>query len=135
MFWILCKICGFHGGDYENVIFWDVTLRGCCKNLHFGGSYRIHHQGDKNGFARNNVSRNKQLRDAVKKYYGYYLCLHHQVKRGKHILSWVPQKELTIVTGQPMSCKLELINTGDQAKSKGVMGKYRIKPVVKFAHT
>jgi hypothetical protein len=32
----------------RNAIFWDVTLCGCCKNRHFGGSYHFHHQGGKN---------------------------------------------------------------------------------------
>jgi hypothetical protein len=33
----LCKIWGFHGGDYEEWCLWDVTPCGCCKNLRFGG--------------------------------------------------------------------------------------------------
>jgi hypothetical protein len=32
----------------ENVVFWDVTPCGSCKDRRFGGTYRIHHQGDKN---------------------------------------------------------------------------------------
>jgi hypothetical protein len=32
----------------KNVVFWDVTSRGSCKNQRFGGTYRLHHQGDKN---------------------------------------------------------------------------------------
>jgi hypothetical protein len=30
---------------------------GSCKNRQFGGTYRMHHQSDKNRQARNNVSR------------------------------------------------------------------------------
>jgi hypothetical protein len=32
----------------KNGTFWDVTPRGSCKNRRFGGTYRLHHQGDKN---------------------------------------------------------------------------------------
>jgi hypothetical protein len=35
-------------GDLKNVIFWDVTQCGSCKNWRFGGTQHIHHQGDKN---------------------------------------------------------------------------------------
>jgi hypothetical protein len=31
-----------------NGVFWDVTPCGSCKNRHFGGIYRLLHQGDKN---------------------------------------------------------------------------------------
>jgi hypothetical protein len=30
----------------KNVIFWDVMLCGPCKNRRFGGTYRLHHEGD-----------------------------------------------------------------------------------------
>jgi hypothetical protein len=39
----------------ENGVFWDVTLCGSCKNRRFGGTQRLHHQGDKNRWTRNNV--------------------------------------------------------------------------------
>jgi hypothetical protein len=42
----------------NNAVFCDVTPCGSCKNRHFGGTYRLHYQGDKNGWSRNNVSRN-----------------------------------------------------------------------------
>jgi hypothetical protein len=32
----------------KNAAFWDVTLLGSCKNRRFGGTQRLHHQGDKN---------------------------------------------------------------------------------------
>jgi hypothetical protein len=35
----------------ENVIFWDVTPCGYCKNRYFRGMYRLHHQGEKNQWA------------------------------------------------------------------------------------
>jgi hypothetical protein len=35
---LLCKIRGFHGGDYEEWCFWDVTPCGSCKNRRFGGT-------------------------------------------------------------------------------------------------
>jgi hypothetical protein len=31
-------------------VFWDVTPCGSGKNPSFGGTYRLHHQGDKNRF-------------------------------------------------------------------------------------
>jgi hypothetical protein len=40
----------------KNTVFRDVTPRGSCMNGRFGGTYRLHHQGDKNRRARNNVS-------------------------------------------------------------------------------
>jgi hypothetical protein len=42
----------------KNAVFWDVTQCGSYKNRRFGGSYRLHHQGEKNQRARNNVSCN-----------------------------------------------------------------------------
>jgi hypothetical protein len=32
----------------KNVVFWDVTPCGSCKNRLFGGTWRLLHQGDKN---------------------------------------------------------------------------------------
>jgi hypothetical protein len=32
----------------KNAIFWDVTPCGFYKSKRFGGTYRLHHQGDKN---------------------------------------------------------------------------------------
>jgi hypothetical protein len=32
----------------KNAVFWDVTPRGSCKKRRFGGTERLHHQGDKN---------------------------------------------------------------------------------------
>jgi hypothetical protein len=45
-----------NSGDYEDAVFWNVTLCGSCKSRHFGGTYRFHHQGGKNQRAMNNVS-------------------------------------------------------------------------------
>jgi hypothetical protein len=57
---MLCNIWGFHGGDYEELcVFWDVTPRGSY-NRRFGGTWLLLHQGDKNGWTRNNVSCNQQ---------------------------------------------------------------------------
>jgi hypothetical protein len=33
-------------------VFWDVTPCGSCKSRRFGGTYRLHHQGDRNRHAR-----------------------------------------------------------------------------------
>jgi hypothetical protein len=32
----------------KNTVFWHITQCGYCKNRRFGGTYRLHHQGDKN---------------------------------------------------------------------------------------
>jgi hypothetical protein len=45
----------------KNAIFWDVTPCGSCKNRRFGGTYRLHHQGDKNRRARNVSSKQCHL--------------------------------------------------------------------------
>jgi hypothetical protein len=31
----------------KNAVSWDVMPRGSCNNQLFGGTYRLHHQGDK----------------------------------------------------------------------------------------
>jgi hypothetical protein len=45
----------------KSAVFWNVTLCGSCKNRRFGGTYRLHHQGDKNRRASNNVNSVLQL--------------------------------------------------------------------------
>jgi hypothetical protein len=40
----------------KNGIFWDVTPCGSCRNLCFGGTWCLLHQGDKNRQTRNNAS-------------------------------------------------------------------------------
>jgi hypothetical protein len=40
----------------KNAVFWDVTPCDSCKNRCLGGTYHIHHQGDKNRLDRNNFS-------------------------------------------------------------------------------
>jgi hypothetical protein len=42
----------------QNAVFWDVTSCDASKNQRFGGMDHLHHQGDKNRRARNNVSSN-----------------------------------------------------------------------------
>jgi hypothetical protein len=42
----------------KNAVFWDVTLCSSCKNRRFGGTYGLHHQGDKNRWAGNNLTAN-----------------------------------------------------------------------------
>jgi hypothetical protein len=32
----------------KNGVFWDVMPHGSCKNRRFGGTWRLHHEGDKN---------------------------------------------------------------------------------------
>jgi hypothetical protein len=52
----------------KNAVFWDVTPCGSCKNKRIGGTFRLHHQGDKNWRARNNVNSNQRTKLAVEKY-------------------------------------------------------------------
>jgi hypothetical protein len=40
----------------RKAVFWDVRLCACCKNPCLGGTYRLHHQGDKNRRARNKMN-------------------------------------------------------------------------------
>jgi hypothetical protein len=40
----------------KGVVLWDVTSCDSYKSRYFGGTYRLHHQGDKIRRARNNVS-------------------------------------------------------------------------------
>jgi hypothetical protein len=37
----------------KNALFWDVKPCGSCRNRRFGGTYRLHHQDEKNRRARN----------------------------------------------------------------------------------
>jgi hypothetical protein len=52
----------------KNAIIWDVMPWDSCKNRCFGGTYCLHHQGDKKRRARN-VSSNQQPKHAAKKFY------------------------------------------------------------------
>jgi hypothetical protein len=54
----IALICQFsqHVSKMKNAAFWDVMPYGSCKNRRFGGTYHLHHQGDKNRLTRNNVS-------------------------------------------------------------------------------
>jgi hypothetical protein len=49
----------------KNVIFWDVTPCGSCKNRRFGGTYRLHQQGRMSQRARY-VSSNWKLKHTAK---------------------------------------------------------------------
>jgi hypothetical protein len=42
----------------KNGVFWNVMPCGSCKNRHFGGTWRLLHQDDKNWWTRNNASCN-----------------------------------------------------------------------------
>jgi hypothetical protein len=59
-----CKFWVFHGADYENAVYWDVTPCGCCNNRRFGEMCRLYNLGDKKRRARNNVS--KFLRSMIR---------------------------------------------------------------------
>jgi hypothetical protein len=43
-----CKIEVVTAVTMKNAVLWDVMLYGSCKNLRFRGTWRLHHQGDKN---------------------------------------------------------------------------------------
>jgi hypothetical protein len=47
----------------KNAVLWDVTPCCFCKNRRFGGTWRLHHQGDKNRWTRNNFSSNYVAKD------------------------------------------------------------------------
>jgi hypothetical protein len=53
-----CKILGFRGGDYEKCRHVGCDATWLCKNRRFGGMFLLHHQGETNERARNNVSSN-----------------------------------------------------------------------------
>jgi hypothetical protein len=42
----------------KNVVFCDVTTCGYYENEYFGGTYRLHHQGEEKQLARKNVNSN-----------------------------------------------------------------------------
>jgi hypothetical protein len=46
----------------KNDVFWGVAPCGSCENQRFGGTYRLHHQVEKNQRARNSVSSNTHLK-------------------------------------------------------------------------
>jgi hypothetical protein len=48
----------------KNVVFWDVTSCSSCNNPHFGGMYRLHHQGEKTERAAR-ATRNHSLEDDI----------------------------------------------------------------------
>jgi hypothetical protein len=56
----------------NNAVVWDVTSCASCKNRHFGGTYRLHHQGEKNQRAKNvssNVTRHSsETRRAIRRH-------------------------------------------------------------------
>jgi hypothetical protein len=43
-----CGVAVLSNYTMKNAVFWEVTLCGSCKNRRFGGTWRLHHQGDKN---------------------------------------------------------------------------------------
>jgi hypothetical protein len=48
----------FKAVTMKNVVFWDATPCGSCKSRRFGETYRLHHHGDKNRRATNNIGSN-----------------------------------------------------------------------------
>jgi hypothetical protein len=48
----------FRAVTMKNAVFWDVTPCGSFKNRRLGGTYRLHHLGDKNRRGMNNVRSN-----------------------------------------------------------------------------
>jgi hypothetical protein len=47
----VCSEEGYEVAEVElstkNAVFWDMTPCGSCKNRRSGGTYRLHHQGEK----------------------------------------------------------------------------------------
>jgi hypothetical protein len=74
----------------KNAIFWDVPLCGSCKKRCFGGTYRPHHQGDKNRRARNNASCNYHY------HYNYHLVFLRSVRRLLVTASVVPSSPILV---------------------------------------
>jgi hypothetical protein len=60
----------------KNGVSWDVTPCGSYKNRRFGGTYRSLNQSYKNGWTRNNISRNQQPTHATKTLYFFVLFDH-----------------------------------------------------------
>jgi pentatricopeptide repeat protein len=49
--WVWNLVCDIKGGTEavgKNAVFWNMMLCGCGKNRRFGGTYRLHHEGEKN---------------------------------------------------------------------------------------
>jgi hypothetical protein len=56
---VFCDVTPFYLKTIlKNATFCDVKPSGSCRNRRFVGTYRLHHQGDKNPRARSNVSSN-----------------------------------------------------------------------------
>jgi hypothetical protein len=53
----------------KNGVFWDVTPCGSYKNRRYGGTYRFHHQDDKNRRARTTlavtINRSTRMKEAL----------------------------------------------------------------------
>jgi hypothetical protein len=52
----------------KTTIFWDMTLCGSCENRRFGGRCRLHHQGERNQLAKNNISNSQHCGENLKSY-------------------------------------------------------------------
>jgi hypothetical protein len=50
---------------WKNVVIWDATSFGSCKNRRFGGTCLLHHRDDRNQLATNNVTSNQQRSDEI----------------------------------------------------------------------
>jgi hypothetical protein len=50
----------------KNAVFWDVTPYDSSKNGCFGGTYHLHHLGEKNERAMNSFSSNWQLKHTAR---------------------------------------------------------------------
>jgi hypothetical protein len=65
---VVCRIFRQSHKVLKNSVCWDVTPCDSCKSRRFGGTYRLHHHGEKNPRTRNNVSSNCQPKHTAKKH-------------------------------------------------------------------
>jgi hypothetical protein len=91
----------------KNAVFWDVTKCDSCKNRLFGGMFRLHHQGDKNQLARNNVSNNWKPKHAALEV--HHSGLAHLSIRAKILNS---RKQIILIKFQTSITSCVWVNTG-----------------------
>jgi hypothetical protein len=91
--WAWCQVTkliwGSHSGTYE----WDIAPCSLFVNRNFGGTYHFHLQGKNK--PSNKPSCSRCLAMTFRKLY----LFPSSGKRRSHPLPWIPQKELTSVTG------------------------------------
>jgi hypothetical protein len=74
----------------KSVVLWNAGPCVSCKNRRLIGTYRFHHQGDKNRRASIKVRSNSQLKHTAKKYEYYTLYFFGSVLQLRVIANAVP---------------------------------------------